>query len=305
MSHLCSIADLSKKDINIIFALADQLRTSPPSELSQHLSQRILANLFFEPSTRTRLSFESAAKQLGMHVLTVNEHQSSRVKGESFLDTLLTLQAVGAEVFVIRSKDQNVCQEMATQMSALHPNTHIINAGGGTLDHPTQGLLDVYTMLKHKPDLSNCKITIIGDLKHSRVARSTTQCLKKLGVNNIHLVAPEHIMPDAIDYPDCDLSSDTDTAITGADVVMALRIQKERMQSEQIPDHKLYHERFGVNQARLKLAKTDAIVMHPGPMNRGIEITSDIADSRQSVITEQVNNGLFIRMALFNFYLNQ
>lgn len=303
MPHLCSINDLTQNQILALFAKADQLRNTSPDELSKRLKHRILANVFFEPSTRTRLSFESAAKQLGMHVLTMNENQSSRVKGESFLDTLLTLKAVGAEVFVIRTKHENICDEMAHQMSVLHPNTHVINAGGGTLNHPTQGLLDVYTMLRHKPVLQECKITIIGDIKHSRVARSTTQCLKKLGIKNVHLVAPEHLLPDADEFSECKLSTDINASIKNSDVVMTLRIQKERMQDSEIPNESEYHRRFGLSNERLKLAKPDAVVMHPGPMNREVEISSSVADGSQSLIEEQVNNGLFIRMALFDQFL--
>jgi len=193
---------------------------------------------------------------------------------------------------------------MAEKMSQLHPSTHVINAGGGTLNHPTQGLLDVYSMLRHKPDLGKCKIVICGDIKHSRVARSTTQCLKLLDINNTHLVAPSHLLPEQSEFPNCSLSSNLDDAIINADVIMMLRIQKERMQHSDIPNTESYQENFGLTTKRLKSAKSDAIVMHPGPMNRGTEITTDVADGKQSIIEEQVNNGLYIRMALFDFYLN-
>ena len=304
MSHLTQIPQLSKLDVLEIFSRADKLRDLPAAELAIRLKHKILANVFFEPSTRTRLSFESAAKQLGMHVLTMNESQSSRVKGESFLDTLLTLRAVGAEVFVIRTKDERVCADMAVKMSQLHPGTHVINAGGGILNHPTQGLLDVYSMLRHKPDLANSKILICGDIKHSRVARSTTQCLALLGINNIQLIAPEHLLPQQSEFPNCKLSTDLDKAIKNADIVMMLRIQKERMQNSEIPNPENYQENFGLTAKRLDTAKPDVIVMHPGPMNRGVEISSEVADGKQSIIEEQVNNGLYIRMALFDFYLN-
>ena len=304
MSHLTQITNLSKSDVVEIFSRADKFRLMSAAELSLRHKHKILANVFFEPSTRTRLSFESAAKQMGMHVLTMNENQSSRVKGESFLDTLLTLRAVGADVFVIRTKDEAVCADMANKMSMLHPDTHVINAGGGTLNHPTQGLLDVYSMLRHKPDLASSKIVICGDIKHSRVARSTTQCLNLLGIKNIQLVAPEHLLPEKSEFFNCKLSSDFDNAIKAADIIMMLRIQKERMQNADIPNSERYQENFGLTATRLSTAKTNAIVMHPGPMNRGVEITSEVADGKQSIIEEQVNNGLFIRMALFDFYLN-
>ena len=304
MSHLTQIPQLSKLDVLEIFSRADKLRELPAAELAIRLKHKILANVFFEPSTRTRLSFESAAKQLGMHVLTMNENQSSRVKGESFLDTLLTLRAVGADVFVIRTKDERVCADMAVKMSQLHPGTHVINAGGGTLNHPTQGLLDVYSMLRHKPDLGNSKILICGDIKHSRVARSTTQCLALLGINNIQLIAPKQLLPQQSEFSNCELSTDLDKAIKNADIVMMLRIQKERMQNSDIPNPENYQENFGLTAKRLDTAKPDVIVMHPGPMNRGVEISSEVADGKQSIIEEQVNNGLYIRMALFDFYLN-
>lgn len=304
MSHLSQIANLSKSDVLEIFSRADKLREMPAAELALRLKHKVLANVFFEPSTRTRLSFESAAKQLGMHVLTMNENQSSRVKGESFLDTLLTLKAVGANVFVIRTKDENICSDMAEKMSLLHPGTHVINAGGGMLNHPTQGLLDVYSMLQHKHDLAKNKIVICGDIKHSRVARSTTQCLALLGIENVHLIAPKHLLPNQAEFPNCILSTDLDTALIDANIIMMLRIQKERMQDIDIPNPENYQENFGLTASRLKKAKPDAIVMHPGPMNRGVEITSEVADGKQSIIEKQVNNGLYIRMALFDFYLN-
>jgi len=304
MSHLSQINNLTKSEVLDIFSRADKLRTLSASELALRLKHKILANVFFEPSTRTRLSFESAAKQLGMHVLTMNENQSSRVKGESFLDTLLTLKAVGANVFVIRTKDENICADMAEKMSQLHSNTHVINAGGGTLNHPTQGLLDVYSMMQHRSDLAKAKIVICGDIKHSRVARSTTQCLALLGISDVQIIAPEHLLPQRAEFPNCELSSDLDTALHKADVVMMLRIQKERMQNSDIPDPDSYQKKFGLTATRLKLAKPNAIVMHPGPMNRGVEITDEVADGPQAIIQEQVNNGLFIRMALFDFYLN-
>lgn len=304
MSHLSQIANLTKSDVLEIFSRADKLRQLPATELTQRLQHKILANVFFEPSTRTRLSFESAAKQMGMHVLTMNENQSSRVKGESFLDTLLTLKAVGADVFVIRTKDENICSEMAEKMSLLHPGTHVINAGGGMLNHPTQGLLDTYSMLQHKGDLANKKIIICGDIKHSRVARSTTQCLSLLGIQNIELVAPKHLLPKPSEFPNCVFSTNLDLAAKDADIIMMLRIQKERMQHTEIPDSENYQENFGLTATRLRLAKPDAIVMHPGPMNRGVEISSEVADGNQSIIEKQVNNGLYIRMALFDFYLN-
>jgi len=303
-NHLTSIQDLSQKNILDIFARADSLRTLSKADLHKRLQHKTLANVFFEPSTRTRLSFESAAKKLGMHVLTMNEAQSSRVKGESFLDTILTLRAVGADAFVIRTKNEKICTEMAQQMSKFHPNTHVINAGGGILNHPTQGLLDVYSMLRHHQDLKKSKIVICGDIKHSRVARSTTQCLNKLGINNVYVVAPQHLLPEANEFSNCILSSNFDDVVEDANIIMMLRIQKERMQHSDIPDTDAYQSNFGLNTERLTSANKNVIVMHPGPMNRGVEISSKIADGKNSIIREQVENGLYIRMALFDYFLN-
>lgn len=304
IKHLTSINDLSREQIEEIFERADKLSSFYVDSNKPSSDSVFIANLFFEPSTRTRLSFETAAKRLGLQVLTMNENTSSRVKGETYLDTVLTLEAMGAKAFVIRSKDEDICNQLVETLSAIKPHIHIINAGGGQKDHPTQGLLDVYTMQQHFDSLTDKKICIIGDIKHSRVARSTVQVLKKLRINNIHLIAPKNLLPDSDEFKDCFFSEDLKTGLTDADIVMALRIQKERMQSSDIPNTEVYSEQFGIKSERLSLAKDHAIVMHPGPMNRGVEISSELADSQRSVITEQVANGVLIRMAMLDLMLN-
>ena len=301
--HLINIQELDEDKIKAIFKRADQLATLSFDALKKRHEYKIIANLFFEPSTRTRLSFETAASRLGMQVLTMNENTSSRVKGESFLDTLLTLEAMDASVFIIRSKDQDVCYQLAEATNKVLPNIHIINAGGGKLDHPTQGLLDVYTMLKHFPNLADKKISIIGDIKHSRVARSSIQTLAKLGITNIHLVGPSDLLPGDDNLATYEQHTDIIPGITDADVIMTLRIQKERMQDADIPDTDSYRQQFGLSADKVKHANEDAIVMHPGPMNRGVEITSELADSKQSVITQQVRHGVLIRMAILDLML--
>jgi len=286
IKHLTSINDLSKTQIERIFSRAQLLAEADADDLSQ----------------RPDLVF--IAKRLGMEVLTMNESTSSRVKGETYLDTLLTLEAMGAKAFIIRTTNDSVCTEMANAMDQLRPHVKIINAGGGTLDHPTQGLLDVFTMLQYFPDLTEKKICIIGDIKHSRVARSTVQVLQKIGATNIHLVAPKNLLPDASEFSGAIQTQNLNDGLKDADVVMTLRIQKERMESSDIPSSDSYHQQFGIDSDKLKLAKEHAIVMHPGPMNRGTEISSELADGKRSVITEQVANGVLIRMALLDLLLS-
>lgn len=304
LHHLTSIKHLSREQIEAIFVRAVELSSANPIALSTRSQHMFVGNIFFEPSTRTRLSFETAAKRLGMQVMTMNESTSSRVKGESYLDTVLTLEAMGCEAFVIRSKDETVCKKLANVLDHVRPHVHIINAGGGKKDHPTQGLLDVFTMQQSFSDLQDKKICIIGDIKHSRVARSTAQVLRRLDVENIHLVAPENLLPSPKEFTRCNMTTNIEEGLKDADVVMTLRIQKERMQESDIPSNEEYHRLYGLDSDRLALANEHAIVMHPGPMNRGVEITGAVADGIQSVITDQVANGVLIRMAILDLMLN-
>jgi aspartate carbamoyltransferase catalytic subunit len=254
-----------------------------------------VANLFTEPSTRTRVSFELAAKRLGADVVNLEVQLSSRVKGESMLDTVFTLEACHVDVFVIRDAEAGVPGIVA---SNVQPHASVLSAGEAHVAHPTQGLLDALTILQVKKKFDGLKVAIVGDIKHSRVARSAWHVLATLGVAEIHLISPRGLAPDAGEFAGCERHTSIDTGIAGCDVVMMLRIQKERMATAAIPDADRYFAKFGLSAERLARAKPDAIVMHPQPMNRGIEIASDVADGPQSVIRDQVRNGVAVRMAV-------
>jgi aspartate carbamoyltransferase catalytic subunit len=264
---------------------------------SRALAGRTVANLFFEPSTRTRASFDLAAKRLGADVLNLDVNTSSRKKGESILDMIYTLQAMQIDVFVIRDASAGVPAYIAR-----HVNEHvsILNAGEADVSHPTQGLLDVLTIRQHKPDFGNLAVAIVGDIAHSRVARSAAEALTTLGVGELRLVSPPALAPEPGVIPGRILHRLED-GLRGADVVMALRIQRERIGNlDGIPGIDEYFASYGLSRERMKLAAPDAIVMHPGPMNRGIEIESALADSPASVITRQVTNGVAVRMAILS-----
>ncbi|MGE0187696.1 MAG: aspartate carbamoyltransferase catalytic subunit [Steroidobacteraceae bacterium] len=297
LRHLITLAGLSRNEITALLDMA-QFYVRKPHELparDQSLAGHTVANLFFEPSTRTRVSFELAARRLGADVVNLDMQGSSRVKGETVLDTLYTLQAMHADVLVMRDAKPGLPAEVAQFVA---PHVSILNAGEAHLSHPTQGLLDALTIRQHKPDFSQLSILIVGDLMHSRVARSTWCALHTLGAGEVRIAGPEHLLPPAEEFPGALRFTDVSKAIKDVDVVMALRIQKERMNDAHIPDDAAYCREFGLTMERLQLAKPDAIVMHPAPMNRGVEITSEVADGRQSVIQQQVTNGVAIRMAV-------
>lgn len=258
------------------------------------LSGWTVANLFAEPSTRTRASFELAALRLGADVLDLDVMLSSRAKGESIIDTIYTLEAMQVDVFVIRDAQPGLVEFVAQHVGE---QVSVISGGEAHLSHPTQGLLDALTIQQVKGDFRGLAITIVGDICHSRVARSAYRALTALGVAELRLVAPDEMMPVAHEFQGARRFSSFDEGIAGADIVMMLRIQRERI-AEAIPDNDRYHELYGLTAARLARAKPDAIVMHPGPMNRGVEISSEVADGPQSVIRRQVANGVAIRMAV-------
>jgi aspartate carbamoyltransferase catalytic subunit len=275
-----------------------QFYVRKPHELparDQSLSGHTVANLFFEPSTRTRVSFELAALRLGADVVNLDMQTSSRVKGETVLDTIYTLQAMHADVLIMRDAEPGLPAQVAQYVA---PHVSILNAGEAHISHPTQGLLDVLTIRQHKPDFSKLSVLIVGDLMHSRVARSTWRALTTLGVGEVRIAGPEHLLPPVGEFPGAVRFTNIDKAIKDADVVMALRIQKERMTSAHIPDDYVYCREYGLTVERLAFAKPDAIVMHPAPMNRGVEITDAVADGKQSVIQQQVTNGVAVRMAV-------
>jgi aspartate carbamoyltransferase catalytic subunit len=297
LRHLLSLEGLSKPHLEALLTRAQKfvkpIGVAPVT--SKSLAGITVANLFTEPSTRTRVSFELAAKRLGADVVNLEVQLSSRVKGESMLDTVFTLEACHVDVFVIRDAETGVHDLVATNVK---PHVSVLSAGEGSVSHPTQGLLDALTILQAKQRFDGLKIAIVGDVKHSRVARSAWHVLTTLGVGEIRVVAPKALMPDAGEFAGCERFSSLDTGIAGVDVVMMLRIQKERMATAQIPDADRYFAKFGLSAERLAKARPDAIVMHPQPMNRGIEIASDVADGGQSVIRDQVRNGVAVRMAV-------
>ncbi|MGB5210844.1 MAG: aspartate carbamoyltransferase catalytic subunit [Gammaproteobacteria bacterium] len=297
LRHLITLDGCSGEQITELLDRAEEFLRRPgdlPAR-TQALAGRTVANLFFEPSTRTRASFELAARRLGADVLSLDISTSSRAKGESLLDTIYTLQAMQCDIFVVRDAQAGVPAFIAEHVA---PHVRILNAGESYLNHPTQGLLDMLTIRRHKKAFDQLVVTIVGDIHHSRVARSAAHALGALGVGELRLVAPEHLRPEPRDFPGALISGDLDQALSAADVVMALRIQKERMTESAIPDPGDYFRRFGLDTQRLALAKPDVIVMHPGPMNRNVEISPEVADGKFSVIEEQVTNGVAVRMAV-------
>jgi len=297
LRHLITLEGLSREELTALLDLA-QFYVREPGDLparDQSLAGHTVANLFFEPSTRTRVSFELAAQRLGAEVVNLDMQSSSRVKGETVLDTIYTLQAMHAGILIMRDSEPGLPAYVAQYVA---PHICILNAGEAHLSHPTQGLLDALTVRQRKHDLSQVRILIAGDIAHSRVARSAWQAFTTLGVKELRIAAPDDLMPKPGEFAHATRYSDIDRAIEGVDVVMALRIQRERFTSARIPDEASYHRSFGITAERLRTAQPDAIVMHPGPMNRDVEISSEVADGPQSVIQCQVTNGVAVRMAV-------
>jgi aspartate carbamoyltransferase catalytic subunit len=297
LRHLITLDGLSRDEMIALLDLA-QFYVRAPGDLparDQSLAGHTVANLFFEPSTRTRVSFELAAQRLGADVVNLDMQSSSRVKGETVLDTIYTLQAMLADILVMRDAEPGLPAYVAKYVA---PHVCILNAGEAHLSHPTQGLLDALTVRQAKGDLNKLKILIAGDLSHSRVARSAWQAFTTLGVQELRIAAPEDLMPGKKEFAGATRYTDIDKAISGVDVVMALRIQRERMSGTAIPDEGSYHRAFGITAERMAKANEGAIVMHPGPMNRDVEIASNVADGPQSVIQQQVMNGVAVRMAV-------
>jgi aspartate carbamoyltransferase catalytic subunit len=297
LRHFITLDGLQRDVLTSLLDRAETYRRLPgqPAYEGRELAGMTLANLFFEPSTRTRASFDLASRRLGAHVLNLDLHSSSRAKGETMLDTIYTLEAMNTDVFVIRDSEAGMPEFLIDHVA---PHVSVISAGEAHLNHPTQGLLDVLTIKTHKQRFAGLKVAIVGDIKHSRVARSTAQALATLGTTDVRLVAPESLLPDAGEFPGAHRHTRIEDGIAGADVVMMLRIQKERMVQSASLDDAAYFREFGLDAQRLQLASPDVLVMHPGPMNRGVEIASDVADGPRSVIREQVNNGVAVRMAV-------
>lgn len=299
INHLLSISDLTKDEALNILDTAEELAriTETPVKKLPTLRGRTIVNLFFEDSTRTRISFEAAAKRLSADVINFSAKGSSLSKGESLKDTALTLQAMGADGVVIRHPASGAAARLASQKWMTGA---VVNAGDGTHEHPTQALLDAFTIRQHLKnstgDLSNLSVAIVGDVLHSRVARSNVLLLSKLGAH-VTLIAPPTLLPVAVDSWGVEVKYDFDENLDEYEVVMMLRVQRERMDEAFFPSEREYSRRFGLNGDRLSRLSEKSLVMHPGPMNRGLEISADSADSTKSVIVDQVKNGVSVRMA--------
>jgi aspartate carbamoyltransferase catalytic subunit len=304
--HLISAADLSRGDALLILDTAEELASlaDRPIKKLPTLRGRTVVNLFFEDSTRTRISFEAAAKRLSADVINFSAKGSSVTKGESLKDTALTLEAMGADAVVIRHSASGAAHRLAGWVRGS-----VVNAGDGTHEHPTQALLDAFTIRRklragsgRGAGLDGIRVTIVGDVLHSRVARSNVLLLSTLGAE-VTLAAPPTLLPLAVDTWPCAVSYDLNTELPKSDVVMMLRVQQERMTAAYFPSVREYSRRYGLDAARMARLPDHAIVLHPGPMNRGVEIAADVADSARSMIVEQVANGVTTRMAVLYLLL--
>lgn len=292
--HVISLEDLSVDDINLILNTSESFKEISTRSIKKvpTLRGRTVINLFFEPSTRTRLSFEIAAKRMSADTFNISSATSSTVKGETLIDTARNLEAMNPDLIIIRHSSSGT-----PNLLAAHVKASVINAGDGTHEHPSQGLLDLFTVREKKGRISGLKIAIIGDIAHSRVAHSDIIGFRKMGAE-VFVSGPATMLPSSLSCLGAVVCRDPREAIAGADVVMALRIQKERFQDPLLPSLREYATCFGINRQLMKEAKVDALVMHPGPINRGVEIDPNVADGPNSVILDQVTNGVALRMAL-------
>ncbi|HEY5031730.1 MAG TPA: aspartate carbamoyltransferase catalytic subunit [Actinomycetes bacterium] len=303
--HLISAADLTYDDALLVLDTATEMAALAHREIKKlpTLRGRTVVNLFFEDSTRTRISFEAAAKRLSADVINFSAKGSSVSKGETLKDTALTLEAMGADAVVIRHGSSGAPHRLA---NSGWIGGSVVNAGDGTHEHPTQALLDAFTMRRHLAggvgDLAGRRVTIVGDILHSRVARSNVLLLATLGAE-VTLVAPPTLLPVGVDAWPCSVSYDLDAPLAKSDVVMMLRVQRERMTDAYFPSANEYSRRYGLDVARAAMLPDHAIVMHPGPMNRGMEIAAEVADGVRSTIVEQVTNGVSVRMAVLYLLL--
>lgn len=303
LKHLISLDSLSPPALIKILETADTFFQPNTQLLGQFddLKNKTLVNLFFEPSTRTRSTFELAAKRLSAGVLNFNVATSATTKGESLLDTVKNLVAMQCDFFVIRHGACGAAQFVAQNLDG--PN--VINAGDGTHAHPTQALLDVYTIRKHRGDLSQLNVAIIGDILHSRVARSQIQALRLLKAADVRVIAPKTLLPHDVESLGVRVFHDLKLGLESVDIIIMLRLQLERMQQGLIPMSHAYYREFGLTQDALSYANPNALIIHPGPINRGVEIQSEIADSPNAVILDQVTNGIAVRMAIMSLLANQ
>jgi aspartate carbamoyltransferase catalytic subunit len=299
LRHLLTIEGLPAKLIHTILDTAESFVSVTEREVKKVplLRGKSIFNLFFEPSTRTRTTFEIAAKRLSADVVNLNVGTSSQSKGETLLDTVDNLCAMGAHMFVVRHAQSGAAHLIARHVA---PSIHVINAGDGRHAHPTQGLLDMFTIRRYKQDFTQLRVAVVGDVMHSRVARSEIHALTTLGVPEVRVIAPRTLLPKGVEALGVHVYHNMEAGLKDVDVVMMLRLQNERMSGSFLPSAQEYFKYYGLTADKLKLAKPDAIVMHPGPMNRGVEIDSSVADGKQAVILPQVTYGIAIRMAVMS-----
>ncbi|TVU71991.1 MULTISPECIES: aspartate carbamoyltransferase catalytic subunit [Cobetia] len=299
LRHFLDIEGLSRSILTEILDTADHFRGIGDAEVKKVplLRGRTVANLFFENSTRTRATFELAAKRLSADVLNLDIKTSSAAKGESLMDTLVNLEAMQADAFVVRHGDSGAAHFIASQIT---PHVAIINAGDGRHAHPTQAMLDMLTIRRHKGEFANLRVAIVGDILHSRVARSQILALNTLGAAEVRVVAPQTLLPVGIETLGCRVFTELEAGLKDVDVVIMLRLQKERMDGALLPSESEYYRRYGLTRESLAHAHPEAVVMHPGPINRGVEIESAVADGPRSLILDQVTNGIAVRMAVLS-----
>ncbi|HZY26959.1 MAG TPA: aspartate carbamoyltransferase catalytic subunit [Jiangellaceae bacterium] len=300
--HLLTAGDLERDDATLVLDTAAEMARLTEGRSVKKLPTlrgRTVVNLFFEDSTRTRTSFELAAKRLSADVVNFSAKGSSVSKGESLKDTALTLEAMGADGVVVRHWASGAPHRLAYSGWI---RSSVVNAGDGTHEHPTQALLDAYTLRRHLGSLDGRRVTVVGDVLHSRVARSNVLLLSTMGAE-VTLVGPPTLLPVGVEGWPCQTSYELDPVLAKADAVMMLRVQRERMSAAFFPSAREYSRRYGLDARRFALLPKDAVVLHPGPMNRGMEITADVADSDRSVIVEQVTNGVYVRMAVLYLLL--
>ena len=295
LRHFLGIEGLNSDLLIKILDTAASLINNKTLKKVPLLRGKTVVNLFFEPSTRTRTTFELAAKRLSADVLNFNINTSSSSKGENLIDMLRNLDAMYCDMFIVRHNSVGAAHFMAQHVS---PQISIINAGDGQHEHPTQAMLDMYTIRQYKGDFAPLRVAIVGDIRHSRVARSNIHALRILGVSELRVVGPKTLIPKGIEALGVKVFNNLNSGLRDVDVIIMLRLQRERMQSALLPSAHEYFQSYGLTEERLKIAHPDAIVMHPGPINRGVEIDSSVADGKRSVILQQVSNGIAVRMAI-------
>ena len=304
LRHFLSVEGLSKAILTDILDTAESFASVTDRSIKKVpiLRGKTVANLFFEASTRTRATFELAAQRLSADILSLDIKTSSAVKGESLLDTLHNLEAMQIDMFIIRHQDSGSAHFFA---SHVNPGVSVLNAGDGQHAHPTQAMLDMFTIRRHKKHFEGLTVAIVGDIKHSRVARSQIHALNILNTGQVRVIAPPTLLPEHAETLGVQIYHDLDEGLKDVDVVIMLRLQKERMTGALLPSEKEYFRQYGLTAERVKLAKPDAIIMHPGPANRGIEIESSVMDGTQSVILQQVTYGIAVRMAVMSMIASQ